>query len=176
MDILINDLAAQYAKETEHETVNDMAAAATAGPSLPTGTPTPEELAAAFWEAAGAVYDATLGAGQLISISGTDVLGALGPAFPPVNPTNAQSAGFAASGFGVGPAGSIAGIPLYVTAGAPANTILVTSTACVEIYEDRVGALQVVEPSVLGVQVAYAGYFADLILQPLGIIKITKTP
>jgi hypothetical protein len=36
--------------------------------------------------------------------------------------------------------------------------------------------LQVVEPSVLGIQVAYAGYFADLVIDPLGIIKITKTP
>jgi len=36
--------------------------------------------------------------------------------------------------------------------------------------------LQVVEPSVLGVQVAYAGYFADLPLAPAGIIKVSVTP
>ena len=57
-----------------------------------------------------------------------------------------------------------------------ALTTLVLSTAAAEVYEDRVGALQVVEPSVLGVQVAYAGYFADLVMQAAGIQKIVKTP
>ena len=33
-----------------------------------------------------------------------------------------------------------------------------------------------IEPSVLGVQVAYAGYFADLIVTAGGIVKIVKTP
>ena len=63
-----------------------------------------------------------------------------------------------------------------MTAGAATNTILVLSTAAAEVYEDRVGSLQVVEPSVLGVQVAYAGYFTTLALEATGIIKITKTP
>jgi len=56
------------------------------------------------------------------------------------------------------------------------NKILVMSTAAAEVYEDRLGSLQVVEPSVLGVQVAYAGYFAPLIIQATGIQVITKTP
>ena len=54
--------------------------------------------------------------------------------------------------------------------------MIVLSTAAVEVYEDRIGSLQVVEPSVLGVQVAYAGYFAPLVLEPPAIIEITKTP
>jgi hypothetical protein len=32
-----------------------------------------------------------------------------------------------------------------------------------------------VEPSVLGVQVAYAGYFAPLAVENTGIIKVTVT-
>jgi hypothetical protein len=43
------------------------------------------------------------------------------------------------------------------------------------VYEDRIGSLQVVEPSVLGVQVAYAGYFASLIVEATGIVKVTVT-
>jgi hypothetical protein len=35
--------------------------------------------------------------------------------------------------------------------------------------------LQVVEPSVLGVQVAYAGYFAALVIEADGIVKIATT-
>ena len=172
MDIVINDLAAAYAIETENATAVDLVAASTAGPTLP-ATPTPEDIAGAFWTAAGQVYEATKGQGSLISVTGTDMLGVLGPMFPPVNPSNAQSAGFAASGFGTGPAGSIAGIPLYVSAEMAAKTALVLSTAAAEVYEDRIGALQVVEPSVLGIQVAYAGYFANLTLSPEGIVKVT---
>jgi hypothetical protein len=176
MDIVINDLAGQYAIETENATADDLVAAGVAGPTLPTGTPTPEDIAGAFWGAAGMVYNATKGAGRLIAATGPDMLGILGPIFPPVNPSNAQSGGFQASGFGTGPTGSIAGIPLYVTAGMAANTIVVMSTAAAEVYEDRIGALQVVEPSVLGVQVAYAGYFANLTILPAGIVKVVKTP
>jgi hypothetical protein len=65
---------------------------------------------------------------------------------------------------------------VYVTLDMPADTMIVMSTAAAEVYEDRIGALQVVEPSVLGIQVAYAGYFANLTLQPEGIVKVTKTP
>jgi hypothetical protein len=57
-----------------------------------------------------------------------------------------------------------------------AGTMLVISTAAVEVYEDRIGSLSVVEPSVLGVQVAYAGYFAPLVIEDAGIIEITQTP
>jgi hypothetical protein len=176
MDIIINDLAAQYAIETETATVQDLEAVATAGPSLPTGAPTPEEVAGALWAAAGSIYGAVYGAGSLIAITGPDMLAALGPLFPPVNPTNAQSAGLTATGLGTGAVGSIAGIQVYVTADKAPNTMIVMSTAAAEVYEDRIGPLQVVEPSVLGIQVAYAGYFANLTLSPEGIIAINKTP
>jgi hypothetical protein len=38
-----------------------------------------------------------------------------------------------------------------------------------------VGQLQAVEPSVLGVQVAYAGYFTPLTIDDGGIIELTAT-
>jgi hypothetical protein len=105
-----------------------------------------------------------------------DTLGLLGPAFPAVNPTNAVSPGFSASDFAQGQVGSISGVAVVVSAGFDAGTMIVLSTAAVEVYEDRIGSLQVVEPSVLGVQVAYAGYFASLIVEPTAIVEITKTP
>lgn len=176
MDTIINDLAGQYAVETENVTVDDLTAAATAGPVIPTGAPTAAAVAAAFWTAAGSVFNATKGQGRLLAVTGADMLGLLGPLFPPVNPQNAQSTGFNAVNFSTGLVGSIAGIPIYVTPGMVANTALVLSTAAAEVYEDRIGSLQVVEPSVLGIQIAYAGYFADLALEPTGIQKIVKTP
>jgi len=176
MDIVIQDLAAVYAAKTEDVAVDAFAAAATAGATLPTGTPTPEAIAGAFWAAAGTVYAGTKGAGRVLAVASPQMLGLIGPLFAPINPTDAQSAGFLASGFGTGAAGSIAGIPVYVTVGLADNTMLVLSTAAAEVYEDRIGSLQVVEPSVLGVQVAYAGYFAPLVIDAGGIVKITKTP
>jgi hypothetical protein len=50
------------------------------------------------------------------------------------------------------------------------------STAAAEVYDQTVGMLSVVEPSVGGVQVAYMGYFSALTVVAGGIIKITKTP
>ena len=100
----------------------------------------------------------------------------IGPLFPPINPQNAQSGGFSAADFGTGAQGQVSGLQVVVSAGFDASTVIVLNTAAVEVYEDRIGSLQVVEPSVLGVQVAYAGYFAPLIIEPGGVIEITKTP
>jgi|SRR5215471_18413208 len=174
MDVLITDLAAQYAIETETATVTALSGAAAAGGTLP-ATPTAADVAGHFWTAAGSVYQAVYGAGSLIAVTGPDMLTILGPLFPPVNPMNAQSAGLTAGDYGSGPVGSIAGIPVYMTPNIAVKTILVMSTAAAECYEDRIGALQVVEPSVLGIQLAYAGYFASVILQPTGIVKILGT-
>jgi HK97 family phage major capsid protein len=177
MDIVIQDLAGQYAIQTENEAVDTFVAGATAATvNLPTGANDADAIAAAFWGAAGQVYAGVKGAGRLLAAAPPQMLGLLGPVFAPINPSDAQSSGFYASNFGTGAAGAIAGIPVYVTAGMADNTMLVLSTSAAEVYEDRLGSLQVTEPSVLGVQVAYAGYFAPLIIEDAGIVKITKTP
>lgn len=173
MDLVISDLAGQYAIETETAAAAALDAAATAGTDLP-ATPTASDVATALWAAAGAVYTATAGAGRLICVAAPNMLGLIGPLFAPINPQNAQSSGFAAGQFGTGVMGAVSGIAVVVSPGIPAGHALVLSTAAAEVYEDRIGALQVVEPSVLGVQVAYAGYFAPLVIDGAGIIKITS--
>lgn len=179
LDIVIADLTSQYAFETEEATGADLAAAATAGPSIP-ATPTADDIAAALWTAAGLVFGnmwtARTPMGRLILAVAPDMLGLLGPLFPGVNPQNSQSQGMSAGLFGEGPAPSISGITPVVSGALAAGTALIISSNAVEAYEDRIGALQVVEPSVLGTQVAYAGHFALPILQPTGVVKITKTP
>jgi HK97 family phage major capsid protein len=176
MDLVINDLAGQYALDTENHACTDLTAAAAAGPTLPTGTPTADQVASALWGAASTVIHATAGQGRVLAVAPPELMGILGPLFPPVGPTNAQSAGFSVTAMASGLAGSIAGIPVYVSGGMATDTILVLSSAAAEVYEDRIGALQVVEPSVLGIQVAYAGYFADLVVEGAGLSKIIKTP
>jgi hypothetical protein len=175
MDLVINDLAAQYAILTEATAVQAFYAGGTAGPTIP-ASPTGDAVAAQFWTAAASVYTATKGQGRVLAVASPDVLGILGPLFQPVNPMNQQGEGFSAGSFGLGAAGSISGIPIYITSGfAAAKSLMLISTAAAEVYEDRIGSLQVVEPSVLGVQIAYAGYFADLIVQSTGIVKVTVT-
>ena len=174
MDIVIQDLAGQYAIETEEATATTLLAAATAGATGLGTTPTAEEVAAAYWSAAGAIYAATAGTGRVFSVVAPNMLSLVGPLFAPVNPQNAQSPGFNAAGFSTGAVGQISGIPVYVSAAITAGNGLILSSAAAEVYEDRIGALSVVEPSVLGVQIAYAGHFASLVLSAAAIIKITS--
>ena len=177
MDIIINDLGAQYAIETENAFADALMAAATAETALPTGAVTAAQITTALWTAVGNLYAATKGAGRLFQAVSPDMLGLIfGPLYAPVNPTNAQSPGFSASDYGQGNVGNISGIPLIVSSGLNAGSWLVGTTAAAEPYEDRIGSLQVVEPSVLGVQVAYAGYFASVVIEPTGLRKIAKTP
>jgi hypothetical protein len=105
-----------------------------------------------------------------------DQLGVWAPLFAPVNPTNAISPGFSAADFSTGAMGQISGIPVYMTAGLPAGSSVVVSSSAVEVYEDRGGSLQVIEPSVLGVQVAYFGYYTWLVVAANGLAEIIKTP
>jgi hypothetical protein len=175
LDMVINDLAEQYGIETEKETGTVLTAAATAGPVIPTGVPTPAVVAAAIWTAAGSVFAATKGQGRTVVAVAPDMLGLIGPIFPPVNPTNAYSTGFTLP-LMQGENATIAGLSIIMSAGLANGTILVYSTAAAKTFEHKYGNLQVVEPSVWGVQVGYAGDFDAVVIEPLGIIKVTKTP
>jgi HK97 family phage major capsid protein len=176
MDVLINDLAAVYAQQTEAAAATTFDTAATAGIAIATGAATAAGVATSLWDAASKIYTATGGQGRVFAVTGPDMLSILGPVFPPVNPQNSISQGLQIGDFGTGLVGSISGIPLYVSGGVGTLRILVFSNAAAEVYEDRIGSLQVVEPSVLGVQLAYAGYFTPLVIQNTGIVKIVKTP
>jgi HK97 family phage major capsid protein len=173
MDIIIDDLAGYYAQVTEAALGTAVVAAATAGADLP-ATPSGGDVAGALWAAAAAVFTATKGQGRLIVAAPPSMLALVGPLFAPVNPSDAHSSGFSAGQFGTGVMGAISAIQVVVSGGMAADEMCVLSTAAVEVYEDRIGALQVVEPSVLGVQVAYAGYYAPLVIEGDGIIKIVK--
>jgi len=144
--------------------------------TIATGTPTAAAFNAALWEAAGLIYTAVGGQGRLAMFLPPDQLGVWAPLFAAINPTNAISPGFEAANFGSGLMGSISGIPVYMTAGLSSGSSIVASSAAVEVYEDRGGSLQVIEPSVLGVQVAYYGYYTWLVTETAGLAEIVKTP
>src|SRR4029077_6562262 len=139
LDMIINDLAEQYAIATELETGTTLTTAATAGPVIPTGPATPAVVAGAIWTAAGSVFAATKGQGTTIVAVAPDMLGLIGPIFPPVNPTNGDSTGFNAGAIGTGPQGSIAGLTVVMSAGLTTGQILVYSTAAAKTFEYKYG-------------------------------------
>lgn len=172
LDMVINDLAGQYAIQTEAATAAALTAAAAVGPVIPV-TPTAANINTAIWGAAGTVFAATKGQGRTVIAMSPDQLGILGPIFPNVNPQNAFSTGFSAADIATGNVGNISGLSVVMSAGLATDTILVFSTAAVNCFEARYGALQVVEPSVWGVQVGYAGDFKTVIVEPTAIVRVT---
>jgi hypothetical protein len=50
------------------------------------------------------------------------------------------------------------------------------SSAAARVFEALYPQLQVVEPSVQGTQVGYAGDFQTLVTDPAGVVKLTVTP
>jgi len=176
LDIIINDLAAQYSIDTEAATTAAIAATSTTAIGYG-ATPTNNSVASAVWGAAAQVYAAVKGQGRLFIACPADALSTFGGLFAPYGPFNQFGEGFNAANFGQGVMGNIAGIPVVMSAGLPtgAAKAYLLSTAALECYEQRVGTLQVVEPSVMGLQVAYAGYFTPLTILPTGIVPLTKT-
>lgn len=69
-------------------------------------------------------------------------------------------------------AGSILGLPLVVSPGLPVGTIIVMASSFAEVYEDRRGALRVVEPKLLGWEIAYYGYFAGLVTEVKAFVQV----
>jgi HK97 family phage major capsid protein len=175
MDAIVNDLAAQYAIQTEAAVGAALVASSNTIEVAGTGSAafTQANLTPALWTAAANVYTATRGMGRVFLAVPPDQIGNWGVVFAPVNPQNSQSVGFEASQFGQGILGYISGIPVIVSSGITAGTVgIVASTAAVEVYEQRVGTLQVVEPSVLGVQVAYAGFFTPMTVETGGVQRL----
>lgn len=177
-DIIVNDLADQYAIETEAATADALATTATAAVSIevdPIVATTQTALATGLYEAAGAAYSATKGRGTLVLAMSPALLGTFGPIFAPINPQNAYGTSTGAGNFAQGVVGQAVGITAVMSAGLGPTEAFVFSTAAIEVYEQRIGTLQVVEPSVLGVQVAYAGYFTPMVIEDDAIIPITFT-
>ena len=176
LDFVVNDLAAQYAIQTEEMVADELAATGTTAEGYGTaGNETDATVANAIWDAVGTVWGVTKGRGRLILAVAPDRLGIFGRLFAPIAPADAQSPGFTAANFGTGVMGSISGVTVVMSAGLDSGEAFLFSTAAIELFEQRVGALQVTEPSVLGTQVAYAGYFDALTINDDAIVPLTAT-
>jgi HK97 family phage major capsid protein len=173
MDIVVNDLAAYYARVTETVAGTVIKAGATAQTPVITVSSTAAEVTAAIWKAVSTSYTNVPGAGRPFLAVSPDMMAAFGALFAPVNPQNAQSAGFEAGSLASGGMGSVSGVPIVMSYGLAAGTALLINTGAARVFEQRIGTLQVTEPSVVGVQVAYAGYFQAAVVATGGVIKLT---
>ena len=174
MQIIINDLASQYAIQTEAAlgTELDASTATAVGYGA---SPTAATVRGAVWAAVADIYAVTKGQGRLVLAVAPDRLEVFGPLFPPIFGVTEEGEGLRAGNFASGDVGGISGIRTVMSAGLGTGKAFLFSTAAVEVFEQRVGTLQVTEPSVLGVQVAYAGYFTPLTIDDGGIIELTAS-
>ena len=168
VDIILQDLAGQYAEATDNYAADQMYSGST-----DQGT----------WAGTAATIMAEIyAAAQLISAS-TNVLpthlfvdpemwaklgglvdGDNRPLFPTVSPFNAASASYAASNWN----GNPLGLTLVVDKNLAAKTAIVGCAAGpfagFEIYENQRGLVAIDKPEVLGRQISFRGYFATLMI------------
>jgi hypothetical protein len=69
--------------------------------------------------------------------------------------------------------GDVLGLPRIVVPTFASGQIVIGNSQSYEAYEEVIGLLSVVEPSILGVTVAYGGYLAYGALAGTGLVPIT---
>lgn len=174
MDAVVDDLAANYSIQTEAATGTALDASTSTNIGYG-ASPTAATIRAALWSAVAVIYSAVKGQGRIYLALAPDRLAVFGPLFTPIPTAVAPGEGLQAGDFSTGIVGGISGITAVMSAGLASGKAFIFSTAAMEVYEQRVGTLQVTEPSVLGVQVAYAGYFTPLMIANNGVIELTAT-
>jgi HK97 family phage major capsid protein len=174
MDTIVSQLAARYSYSTERGAVTEMSLS-TSHVTLAAAADSAAVIEA-IYEAAAMVYTETgklpthlaagpLGWARLGSLTSTQGV----PTFPFLNPGNAQGSMGGPGTF----QGNPVGLTLVVTPAIVDDTFWVLNSTGMEVYEQVVGQLQVVEPSVLGIQVAYAGYVGYYRPAPDGAVHVS---
>jgi len=172
-DILVQDLADAYAVATEAATTTKFAAATGMNGPITVATNDLQGWASALYEAAALVYQ---GCGRLPDRLwvALDVWSKVGPVvdtaklvFPSAADGGAGESSLARF------EGNMFELDRVVVPSLPDGTAIVGSSAMAEFYEERIGLLSAVEPSILGVEVAYGGYTAFGFLEEDGFTKLT---
>jgi HK97 family phage major capsid protein len=166
-DILVRDLANVYAVQTETAASAAFKAASTATPVV-VATNDLKGWTLALYTAAMHSYQAGFMMPDRIwcSLDVWAALGSLVDVARVVFPADSAVGGDAMDGMDAGGAslanfrGDILGLPRIVVPTFAAGTCIVGPSGLFEVYEEVIGLLSVIEPSILGVQVAYGGYLA----------------
>jgi len=167
-DILVRDLADVYAVETE-TTVSAAFHAAVASTPVVVATNDLKGWTLALYTAAMHSYQAGGRMPDRIWCS-LDVWAALGALVDVARPVfHANEGASSLSAF----SGDVLGLPRVVVPTFAAGTAVVGNSAFYEVYEEMIGLLSVIEPSILGVQVAYGGYLAYGALHGAALVPLT---
>ena len=172
LDILVQDLAKSYARETENVATGYLEAATTTA-AAPTYTSATSVLswiydnAVTIMNGTGLLPDTLYVApdrwadlGQLVN-SGE-------PLFPSINPMSAFGRMDAAT-----PTANVFGLDLCVSPQFAAGTFILGRREGLEIFEDQRGSLSVDEPSTLGRVVSFHGYFVGHIIDQNCFVRAT---
>ena len=181
-DILVRDLAQVYAVQTETAAAAAFKAAAT-GTGVTVATNDLRGWVLALYTAAMHSYSAGFLMPDRIWCS-LDVWAALGslvdvarvvlPAAPDTGATDAPMDSFDTGSSSLASfRGDLLGVPRVVVPTFAAGTCIVGPSALFEVYEEMIGLLSVIEPSILGVQVAYGGYVAWGALHGAAFVPLT---
>jgi HK97 family phage major capsid protein len=181
-DILVRDLANVYAVQTETATTAGFKAAATATPVV-VATNDLKGWTLALYTAAMHSYQGGFMMPDRIWCS-LDVWAALGSlvdvarvVLPPDSSVGAVDTPLDSMDIGAATLanfrGDMLGVPRIVVPTFAAGTCIVGPSGLFEVYEEVIGLLSVIEPSILGVQVAYGGYLASGSLAAPAFIPLT---
>lgn len=160
LDIIVSDLADQYAIQTEAVAGAELNRAADLSPLTPALTAfDPETFNKALYTVAASIYGKVGRMPDRIAVS-PDVWARVGalvdttkrPVLPALNPVNALGSMSPDS-----MTGSPGGFRLVVSNGLAAGTMIVYVSRAFEFFERRIGVLQVVEPERVGRLVSYSG-------------------
>lgn len=179
-DILVRDLANVYAVQTETAVAAAFKAGATHA-AVVVATNTLADWTKALYLAAADSYVNGLMMPDRIwcSLDVWAALGALVDVSRVVFPADAAVGGDSTGPGDAGGSslasfrGDILGLPRIVVPTFAAGTCIVGPSALFEVYEEVIGLLSVVEPSILGVQVAYGGYVAFGTLAGAAFVPLT---
>jgi hypothetical protein len=173
---LLTDFTDQYGLVTENAAGDAFAAAVAAGntPVEVAGTgsaSTLKDYVTAVYAAAALSY---AGSGRLPDKlwMSLDMWGILGPLIESAVPTLGNDLG--STDVRNMQAGDLMKLPRTVVPSFPSGTIIVGASKWTEVYEERIGLLQAVNPSILGVQIAYGGYIAYNTIKPTAFCKVVN--
>lgn len=170
-DAILRDMQDQYAVFTEAAVATDFAASPT-NVAVAAATDDLKGWATAFYTAAASVYAGVFRLPDMIWCS-IDMWEKIGPVtdlnrlvFAGGLPSEGNSD---LSSF----AGNLFNLPRVVVPKFPAGTLILGYSKRYEVYEDRIGLLQVIQPSSLGVQLGYGGYVAFKALKGAAFTAVT---
>lgn len=176
LDMIISDLADQYAIATEAYACAEVLRAGTAS-KLTSIVLGPDTINEAIFAAAAKLYGLVGRMPSAVGLS-VDAWAAIGglsdaskrPLFPALAPSNAPGTAAANSW-----SQAVSGLPVVVSPGYADATVVVYAGNSIETFERRLGVLQAIEPERAGRVVSYSGLFDCVAMDDGAAVQVPYT-